>query len=273
MLGVEIPFVVVGVIMTVRRLRDAGLSLWLAVLFFIPFVNLLFFGILSLLPSLPVAGVATAPGGEMPQARRAAEGRVGFLDRIMPLSDGASFLVSSLCVLPLGPMTVGLGVFVLRNDGWGLFVGLPFVAALLATVLHTRPREAVILVVRGGEHPCPLFVRNRHLLLRDGGGSLPDHAPPAGDADCRGRRGRRILDPVPAGTEPARVSGGTDGIGRPSSAADGAERLVRPEARLFSVTTSVEVHAPPEAVWRNVVSFSEIAPPKDWFFATGVAYP
>jgi len=39
------------------------------------------------------------------------------------------------------------------------------------------------------------------------------------------------------------------------------------------VTTSIEVNAPPEAVWRHVVSFSDITAPPAWYFRTGLAYP
>ena len=43
LLFVSIPFVWVGVAMTVKRLRDAGQPVWLVVLFFVPYINLLFF--------------------------------------------------------------------------------------------------------------------------------------------------------------------------------------------------------------------------------------
>src|SRR6266853_290946 len=36
--------------LTVKRLRDAGQPLWLTLLFFAPIINLLFFGLLMLLP-------------------------------------------------------------------------------------------------------------------------------------------------------------------------------------------------------------------------------
>src|SRR5258708_27061288 len=43
LLLVSIPFLWVGVAMTVQRLRDAGQPVWLVVLFFIPVINVLFF--------------------------------------------------------------------------------------------------------------------------------------------------------------------------------------------------------------------------------------
>ena len=46
----SIPFLLVGVAMTVQRLRDAGQPVWLAVLFFFPVINVLFFLALCALP-------------------------------------------------------------------------------------------------------------------------------------------------------------------------------------------------------------------------------
>ncbi len=46
-----LPFIFVGVILTVRRLRDAAQPLWLACLFFVPFVNLIFFLVLCVVPA------------------------------------------------------------------------------------------------------------------------------------------------------------------------------------------------------------------------------
>src|SRR5262245_49467361 len=43
---VSLPFIWVGVTMTLRRLRDAGQPLWLVGLFFVPFVNVPFFLVL-----------------------------------------------------------------------------------------------------------------------------------------------------------------------------------------------------------------------------------
>lgn len=44
-----------------------------------------------------------------------------------------------------------------------------------------------------------------------------------------------------------------------------------PEAK--PITTRVVINAPPEAVWKNVVEFPELAPPTELIFKTGIAYP
>lgn len=42
---------------------------------------------------------------------------------------------------------------------------------------------------------------------------------------------------------------------------------------IFQVRSSVEIAAPPERVWNHVVTFSELPPPSEWYFKTGIAYP
>ncbi|MCA9201724.1 MAG: SRPBCC family protein, partial [Planctomycetales bacterium] len=41
----------------------------------------------------------------------------------------------------------------------------------------------------------------------------------------------------------------------------------------YVVTTAVEIDAPPDVVWENVIGFPELPPPKEWYFRTGIACP
>ena len=50
------------------------------------------------------------------------------------------------------------------------------------------------------------------------------------------------------------------------------EDMVYPEI-VRSVTTSVEIEATPEAVWKNVVAFPQLAEPQELLFKSGIAYP
>ena len=43
--------------------------------------------------------------------------------------------------------------------------------------------------------------------------------------------------------------------------------------RLFEVRTEMTVAATPEEVWKQVVSFSDLPEPREWFFHAGLAYP
>ena len=45
----------------------------------------------------------------------------------------------------------------------------------------------------------------------------------------------------------------------------------RPEP--FEVRTAIVIAAPPEQVWKHVLTFSELPEPHEWFFRAGLAYP
>jgi hypothetical protein len=42
---------------------------------------------------------------------------------------------------------------------------------------------------------------------------------------------------------------------------------------VFEVHSSLEIAASPEVVWRNVVTFSDLQEPREWYFRAGLAYP
>jgi hypothetical protein len=45
------------------------------------------------------------------------------------------------------------------------------------------------------------------------------------------------------------------------------------EPALISVVTSIEIAANAETVWKNVIEFPQLAPPTEFLFKTGIAYP
>ena len=49
--------------------------------------------------------------------------------------------------------------------------------------------------------------------------------------------------------------------------------VAQPPPRVREVVTVVEVDAPPQAVWPNVVAFSSLQEPPLWVFRLGIAYP
>lgn len=42
---------------------------------------------------------------------------------------------------------------------------------------------------------------------------------------------------------------------------------------VFEVRSAIVINAPPEQVWKHVLSFSDLPEPHEWYFRTGLAYP
>jgi hypothetical protein len=51
------------------------------------------------------------------------------------------------------------------------------------------------------------------------------------------------------------------------------ERAAAPEPPVYMVRTAIEINAPAEAVWSEVVSFAQIPEPGEFLFRAGIAYP
>jgi len=262
MLALALPFIWLGVAMTVRRLRDVGQPVWLVALFFVPYVNLFLFAALCLLPSReqPVH-TESAP---WPGPRS--------LDGLIPETQLGSAILSIVLSSVIGLLFVLLGVQVAGAYGWGLFVALPFCLGLFSVLLYSyhAPRDfidctAVSLlpvVILGG---VLLIVAIEGLIC------IMMAAPIAGALAFLGgllgyliqarywwqRNAPPILSVVLL-VVPAFF---------------GMERAAGLQAETFRVQTAIEVNAPPEQVWQKVIAFAEIPPPKEMLFRAGIAYP
>lgn len=250
-----LPFTYAGTALTIRRLRAARWPLPMVLLFFIPLLNLFFFAILTAVPT------KRDWLEELPPEARA-------LARFIPRRSvsGAAFAVA-LSVGLVVPIVVA-STELLGQYGWGVFLGAPFVigfscaliygfhdprslggvlgVALLALftaglVLFFTAIEGLICIVMAA--PIALLFAFLGALfgyaiqrMRDHGASLPAILP--------------ILPLLIA-----------------------AEGVSHREPPVIEVTTAMEINAPPNLVWRHVVSFAEIPPPKQWFFRAGIAHP
>lgn len=262
LLLVSVPFIWVGVTMTVKRLRDSGQPLWLVVLFFIPFLNILFFLVFCALP--PRENSQEWQGAPWP-------GPHG-LDRFIPHTQVGSAALAIVATAVLGLGFVLMGTMVIGAYGWGLFVALPFCLGMFSVLLYSyhEPRNwwdclwvallpvglvgiGLILVALEGVI-CVLMAAPFALGLAALGGSLgyviqshhwcPRQTPAMFSI---------LLLLVPASF--------------------GFERAADLRPPVYEVRTAIEVNAPPEKVWNEVVSFAEIPPPKELLFRAGIAYP
>ena len=262
MVAMALPFIWVGVTLTLKRLRGAGLPTPLVALFFIPFLNLAFFLILCLWPDRDLRQTLNAADRvkRSPWARLIPEGAVG------------SAAMSLLITVPAGFGLAALGARVLTNYGWGLFVALPFAMGFAATMLYGARRARSLLASVGVACLSVVLLGGALLALAfEGVVCLIMAAPLALPLAAFGglcayqiQRRRQLQNGVPAFLSALLlVVPGVEWI----------EHWVAPPPPTFVVRSAVEIRASPETVWKQVVAFSEIPPPKEWMFQAGIAYP
>jgi uncharacterized membrane protein YhaH (DUF805 family) len=300
LLTVAVPFIFVGVKLTLRRLRDAGLPSWLVVCFFVPLVNLVFFLLLCLLPGRPAVVEAVADGDaivlpgpdvgrhfrepslvsrrpspevvarfqddERWQRLRAAHRRI---TGNRPAQSAALSLVISV------PVTVGFVVLAtefLESYGMGVFVGVPFCLGLGSVVLYglTEP-QPVGACLRVAFLAATLTGVCLLLIALEGAICLLMAAPIwFGLALFGGLIGFAIqARPWSEGDNPLVLLA----LLAASPTLIAAESAAPREPPLTAVVTTVDIDAPPETVWRNVIAFPPLPEPDEWVFHTGVAYP
>ncbi|MGH9788520.1 MAG: DUF805 domain-containing protein [Candidatus Acidiferrales bacterium] len=263
MVALALPFIWFGVALTVKRLRAVQLSLWLALLFFVPAVNLFLFLLLSTLPSKPVGG--------KPQEEKRSRTQA-FLDRIIPRSAVGSAAMSLLLTLPFGVALSVFGAEVLFEYGWGLFVALPFALGLLATVFYTHHRRRSYAGCLLVSWLSILFTALALFGLAVEGLICIIMAAPIGVVlAAMGASLGYVLQLRPWSRNEAPAAMLVVILTVPGLM--GAEALDAEPAPLFAVGTALEIAAPPEAVWGRVVAFSEIPEPDEWVFRLGIAYP
>jgi uncharacterized membrane protein YhaH (DUF805 family) len=257
LLAMSLPFIWAGVHLTAKRLRDAGLPLWLTLFFFIPLVNLLCFLILCILGSVP------DKEGESPGEEAAAS----ILDTPL-ISAIAAGVITALLLLG----AVALSTLGLKTYGMALFVAAPFCQGLAAVLIYAYPRRRTwescqwVVILSGilsGLGMMAFAMEGMICLLMAAplmgglavfGGSL-GHAIQENRWNAKSRPWILLL--LVAFT-PTLM---------------GMEHVGQPKPPLYAVRSSIEIQADAASVWKNVVSFSELPDPKEWIFKTGLAYP
>ncbi len=263
MLLMALPFIRVGVSLTLRRLRAIGLPTWLTAVFFMPVINLLFFLLLSVLPSR---------AEPTPLPRTAGGQWRSVFDRLIPDHPLGSAALAVLVTGLLGVAGTALGTSVFYRYGWGLFVALPFSLGLASALLYGyhRPRSYLSCLVVS----CLSVLLLGLLLVSlafEGIICLLMALPIAIWLAIFGASVGYLIQRVPRTVRQAPATMLVLVLFVPGMMK--AERASSPEAPLLVLSTAMEMEAPPEVVWRQVVSFSEIDEPAEWLFRLGIAYP
>jgi uncharacterized membrane protein YhaH (DUF805 family)/uncharacterized protein YndB with AHSA1/START domain len=245
-----LPYLWIGLSMTMRRAVDAGKSPWLSLLFFVPGINYLTMIGLALLPS---AGRSSWP---LPTPPPSVDARL------------TSALLGVVAGLAIAGAMTGLSVFVLGSYGASLFAGTPLAMGAAASYLYNRRRprtlgSTVVVALTS------VAMAGAALLLfaLEGVFCLAMALPIAAGLSALGAVvGRAIA------LQTSTPSSHALAILLLLPAISGAEVALSVPAER-QVTTSRIIDAPPALVWRHVVSFAELPPPNQWFFQAGIAYP
>src|SRR5579859_4366107 len=247
LISIALPFLWIGVSMTMRRAVDAGFSPWVALLFFLPAINYIVMLWLSALPSRGVPWPVEAPS---------------------PLVDDrlASAMLGVAAALGITLLTVGVGVYLRRTYSAGLFLGVPFTVGYISSYIynhgHDRPAGQSIIVALASVSiaagalvifalegaVCTVMAIPIALLIAFPGAVLGRIVARRGVQAATGA-GFALIVPLFVGVEP------------------------RPAPPVQEVVTVLDIAAAPEVVWRRVISFPDLAPPTEFLFRAGVAAP
>lgn len=263
LLAVALPFIGVGVLLTLRRLRDVGASPWLVLLFFLPGLNVVMFVLLCLVPSREYSPVASGVGGLM-----------GWLNRMLGLHSRAlsAAVAVLLTVLLVVPMT-WLATVCFRDYGWGVFVAMPFLLGLVAAAVHGAPAPRGLGETIAVALLALLICAGVILAVAlEGIICLVMAAPLAAPLVIFGAVvGYYLQRSWWKGTESALHLYAVGWIALPLAFLHESNTAAPPPLR--SAVTTMEIAARPEVVWDHVVAFSELAPPDELVFRSGIAYP
>ncbi len=256
-----LPFIWIGVTMTVKRLRDAGQPLWLTILFFAPIVNLLFFAVLCVLPRREVHGVSSA-------TTKAAQAPPSF----WPTSRWGSAALGVAAAAILGTSVTWFDLRFLGNYGLTLFVALPFVMGYLAVWVHCRTQlrsfydvlaVVTLTVVLTGAGIAAVAIEGIVCLVMA--------APIAWALAFFGGSLAYVVHGNPTLERPENATFAVLIFALPAML--GAEHFAPPPVPRYQVRTSIEIAAPPKVVWKHIIAFPPLAEAKEWPFRLGVAYP
>jgi len=242
-----LPFLWIGVSLTMRRAIDAGSSAWLAILFFIPGVNY-----------LVMLGLSVAPTGRPRPIPVPAEMDDRLRAAVFAIAGGLAVAV---------PSTV-LAIYFKQAYSTGLFLGTPLTLGAISANIYNRRQRAsyldtvpvVLLTVALAGAVMILFALEGLLCIAM---AFPIAVVLALIGAALGRAIALRSPERPAATRAAALALPLFILAEPAKA----------PAPIREVVTTVEIAAPPERVWKTVVAFPELPPPAEAIFRAGVAAP
>jgi uncharacterized membrane protein YhaH (DUF805 family) len=244
-----LPFLWIGISMSMRRAIDAGQSAWLALLFFVPGINYLFMAAMCALPTsdepLDIEEVPRPHEHRLPKA-----------------------LLAIAAGVVLGLAMLAFSVFGAGSYGISLFLGTPFLIGAITAFLFNRryPASAaethqIVFMTLGCLGGAIL------LTAAEGAFCLLMAAPLAA---VIGMMGASLGRQIALRDRGALANAMLGVVLLPLTATLDAGRPATP---LREVRSSVVIDASPEIVWRNVIAFPPLPEPSELVFRLGIAYP
>ena len=245
---ITLPFLWIGVSLTLRRAVHAGLSAWTCLLFFVPGVNYLWMLALCFWPPLTRQAWPVAPPPPQVDERL------------------TSALLGVAAALAITLVTVGIGIYVKRSYSTGLFLGIPFTIGYISSYIYNRrfPRsvgESIVVALASVAVAGGALV----LFALEGIACTLMAFPIAFAIALPGALVGRVV--ARHSVEPGA------GVGMALLAPLLVAAAPRPTPPEHAVVTVVDIAAPPDVVWRHVVTFPDLPPPTELLFRMGVAAP
>jgi len=245
LLGASVPFLWVWASLSIRRSVDAGFGAYTGLLVFLPIVNWV---VIAILASVPSGEPDSAPDDDL---------RPGWWLSLL------SIAIAGL----LGLVAVTVSVFGFESYGAALFVATPLLQGFIVGYASGRDGASLaraaalshLAVVMTGLLLLSLALEGLVCLMM----AYPVAAAMAllgavlGHSVGRVSRGQRVQLAGILLTLPALLGAET-------------QRAAPPLREVVSV---VEIDAPAEVIWPEVVGFGELPPISEWVFRLGIAHP
>lgn len=246
-----IPFLWIGVSMTLRRCVDAGLSPWFALAFFLPLLNWLWMAALCLL--------ATSPRVALPSRAEATAPEDAVRAALVGTAAGLGV------ALVMGALHLGL----LKSYGAAMFLGTPFTMSSVAGFLfNRRTARSPGATVNVALLTLLLAAGGMLVFAFEGGVCLLMAAPLV---IAVGALGGLLGRAIALHHTSSWLSAGSALLLLPLGATLEARLPQQPALR--EVASSVEIDAPPALVWPHVLQFRELTSAPELIFRMGIAYP
>lgn len=248
MIAWTLPFLWVGLTMSLRRAVDAGLSPTLSILFLVPGINYILMLTLAALPSEPQPSPAPPPA---------------------PWGRFNAALYGTATGIALAVVITLFSTLVLGRYGAMLFLVTPVLVGASASWFYNHDRDqgaagsvavALLATAMAGLAMMVIAIEGAICLIMA--------TPIAGVLSVVGALlGREIADNA------------KPGVGHVAALLFITPLLTAFEAALPAplpereVATSIIIDVPPERVWPHVTGFTDLGAPPEWIYALGVAYP